>query len=316
LPPKILNDELVTPAKMPECHTSKGVIPLQDYYRAGDAQQVSKRAPKTQSNRSIINIEEDEHTESVVQRPALTSAGSGRTSFASLDQRSSHGRTLPQLTFASNNISESLKSHESTQNGMHAIGLQSPAQVATPRENFHQTPTSDCPQTASEPQTTSPRQQTRPKMQSPKKDRAVPKQQTLPTPPKPRRKPAERSRKTPSSPVPKSSSDYRPLVDATELDLLELRSTCKTTLRSANAKHNVTGKPQTPFRSRNNLPQGTHRSSRHFQCTCAYPFPTCYAPDDPLGCPKRIEAEQRMTEMNGRQDRCLEVRYIGSRSPQ
>jgi hypothetical protein len=153
-------------------------------------------------------------------------------------------------------------------------------------------------------------------MQSPKKDRAVPKQQTLPTPPKPRRKPAERSRKTPSSPVPKSSSDYRPLVDATELDLLELRSTCKTTLRSANAKHNVTGKPQTPFRSRNNLPQGTHRSSRHFQCTCAYPFPTCYAPDDPLGCPKRIEAEQRMTEMNGRQDRCLEVRYIGSRSPQ
>jgi hypothetical protein len=153
-------------------------------------------------------------------------------------------------------------------------------------------------------------------MQSPKKDRAEPKQQTLLTPHKLRRKPTERSRKMPSSPVSKSPSDYRPLADATELDLLELRSPCRTGLRSANAKQNVTVKQQTPFGSRSNLPQGTHRSSRHFQCTCAYPFSTCYAPDDPLGCPKRIEAEQRMAEMNGRQDRCLQVRYIGSRSPQ
>jgi hypothetical protein len=136
------------------------------------------------------------------------------------------------------------------------------------------------------------------------KDICTQKPQASPhTPPKARPRARNSSRKKSGPPKPRSTPVRRPVVVVTELNVLKLQSFCRPYGSSESARRGA------------NLLHGTHRSSRHFKCTCAYPISTCFAPQDPLGCPKLFEAEQRMKEANKGRDRCLEVRYIGSRLP-
>jgi hypothetical protein len=258
----------------------------------------------------IITVDDDQHTVDAVQSASPNSKFVPQL-LSEPRVLHQHDKAPAQLKFPPCIELDPPENHASNHDDLPVTMSSSQKQTEVPRDILQDSPKSIAPQVMLVPHLATPQQCSQKNNRSTGQD-IVPQELQAPTGtvPKVRPKAPKRSRKKPNPPKPKPVTTYKPVEDVTQLGVLKLQSAYRTCVSSGGAKRDAgprKGNPPT-------LLQGTHRSSRHFKCTCAYPNPTCFAPEDPLGCPKQTEAEQRMEEANRGRDRCLEVRYIGSRS--